>query len=222
MKNESVRLLKRDLVTLGLMMQETYDAQPSTFGSGTEDAVIKFQREHGLVVSGKVGVATRMKLAQVLASRTPGSRTPAVRHLSQFISAVPGSFCGPTTVAMIAKAFGKLSGVGDAAAINWLAARAGIGANGTGWTAVQTMARAAGLSVSDPMFGSDLEWVNGQLAAGKLIAAYGGRWLVVCGRGANGDYLVQDPSTECKGLPPSELRRFFTSGEGGGVGLAIS
>jgi peptidoglycan hydrolase-like protein with peptidoglycan-binding domain len=224
MKNEAVRVLMRDLVALGLLKQETYDANPAVFGSATEAAVIKFQREHGLEVSGKAGVATRTTLASVLASRTPNtSRLPPVRHISQSISAIPGSYAGPAVVTMIAKAFGKLTGASDSAAINWLAVKARIGETGAGWPGVQSMARIAGLTASEPMLGADLEWVDRQFAAGRLVAASsGGRWIVLCGRAPDGDYLVQDPATDCRRLSPSQLTSYFTSSVGSGVGIAIS
>lgn len=41
------------------------------------------------------------------------------------------------------------------------------------------------------------------------------------GRASNGDSLVQDPSTDCKRLSPSELTRYFNTREGGGVAIAI-
>ncbi len=224
MKNESVRLLMRDLVALGLIKQEAYDANPAVFGSSTEAAVLKFQREHGLEVSGKVGAATRKLLAQVLANRTPStSRLPSVRHISQSISAMPGSYQGPAAVTMIAKAFGKLTGPSDSGAINWLAAQAKIGETGAGWPGVQKMARIAGLTASAPMLGADLEWVDRQFAAGKLVAASsGGRWIVLCGRAPNGDYLVQDPSTDCKRLSAAQLSSYFTSHSSSGVAVALS
>jgi hypothetical protein len=186
--------------------------------------VIKFQREHELEVSGKVGAATRKLLGRVLASRTPStSRLPSVRHISQSISAMPGSYGGPAAVTMIAKAFGKLTGPSDSGAINWLAAQAKIGETGAGWPGVQKMARIAGLTASDPMLGADLAWVDRQFTTGKLIAASsGGRWMVLCGRAPNGDYLVQDPSSDCKSLSAPQLVSFFSSGPGGGVAIALS
>jgi ABC-type bacteriocin/lantibiotic exporter with double-glycine peptidase domain len=136
---------------------------------------------------------------------------------------MPGSYEGPAVVTMIAKAFGKLTGPSDSGAINWLAAQAKIGQTGAGWPGVQKMARIAGLTASAPMLGADLEWVDRQFAAGKLVAASsGGRWIVLCGRAADGDYLVQDPSTECKRLSPAQLVNYFTSHAGGGVAIAIS
>ncbi|MDP1922206.1 MAG: peptidoglycan-binding protein [Myxococcales bacterium] len=232
-----VRVLKTLMVAKGLLHPSSLEKYPTEYGDFMATAVRQFQAARGLRVSGRVGEATFAALLKA-APGTPAPGAVQVGYLSQFDSAMPGSYCGPTTVAMIARAFGRLTSMSGPQAINTLANGAGIGAAGTGSDGVIAMARNAGLTTSQPMPGAPLEWIRQQLAAGRLVAANGnrgvtldhasfndgvagGHWIVVCGVAANGDFLVQDPSTDCKRLSASELARYFNTHEYGGFSVAI-
>ena len=84
--------------------------------------------------------------------------------------------------------------------------------------------------------------IRQQLAAGKLVAANGnrsvtvanggngakwgygggGHWIAVVGMDSAGNFLVMDPSTDCRKLSPGELSRYFSTHEYGGSAVAIS
>jgi peptidoglycan hydrolase-like protein with peptidoglycan-binding domain len=70
-----VNTLQRDLTTLG------YFSGPNTgyFGSVTEDAVIRFQRDAGLTVDGRVGPGTSEAIRQRIGTGTPTTGAPTVR-----------------------------------------------------------------------------------------------------------------------------------------------
>ncbi|MBL8949934.1 MAG: peptidoglycan-binding protein [Myxococcaceae bacterium] len=247
-KNEAVRVWQTKLVRAGYLTQSQMNTGPGTFGPATRAATRLFQQENGLNVSGRVGSGSNAVMTRYLeAGKTrPQPKTPDVRNISQLYSNGTeddwnrNSNCAPASVAMIAKAFGfHTNDWSDGKLVNWLGGKAGVGAAGAGWPQVQTMARAAGLNASEPMFGADLAWVRSQLAAGKLVAANGnrgvtlahssytdgvtgGHWVVVKGVDAQGNFFVEDPSTDCKKLSPSELARYFNTRQGGGVGIATS
>lgn len=151
------------------------------------------------------------------------------------------SNCGPTSMAMIARAFGFGEGMSDGALVNSLGNSAGVGAAGTGYAGIMTMASSLGLeSQSNP--GSNVAWIDEQLAQGNLVAANGnrsvtlenesppyasgtasgGHWIVVCGKTADGNYIVKDPSTTCSVLTPAELSRFLSSNAHGGYAVSVS
>lgn len=244
-ENEAVRVWQTKLVRAGYLTQSQMDTGPGMFGPQTEAATIAFQQNNGLNVSGRVGVATEAKMTKVIEAKTPATQGVEVRNISQLFSDGTeddwnrNANCGPATTAMIAKAFGfHRNDWSDGKLVNWLASQGGVGGDGAGWGQVQQMAQSVGLKVSNPMYGDDLEWVKAQLKAGKLVAANGnrgvtldhssytdgvtgGHWIVIKGVDANGNFLVEDPSTDCKSLSPSEMRRYFDSRDGGGVAVAI-
>lgn len=242
----AVRDWQLQLVRAGYLTPAQMSTGPGIFGPQTEAATRRFQSDHGLEPSGRVGSGTRAAMARTLSSRAPApaGQGLAVPYISQLSSSGGAddwnaqSNCGPTSMAMIARAFGVHPEWLDGTLVNWLGEQGGVGAAGAGWPQVQAMARAAGLSAGEPMYGDDLAWVRRQLAAGNLIAANGdrrvtldhasfddgvsgGHWIVVTGVLPNGNFSVLDPSTDCKELSPDELRRYFNTREGGGVALAV-
>jgi peptidoglycan hydrolase-like protein with peptidoglycan-binding domain len=65
-KGPNVNQLKVALYRLGYVSKAMLDAHPDEFGSGTEAALKKFQKDHGLNVSGKYGTGTEANLKQAL------------------------------------------------------------------------------------------------------------------------------------------------------------
>lgn len=151
------------------------------------------------------------------------------------------SNCGPTSMAMIARAFGFGDGMSDGALVNMLGGFAGVGADGVGYTGIMTMAASLGLDTTyNP--GADTDWIAAQLEQGNLVAANGdravtlqnesppwasgtatgGHWIVVTGMTPDGNFLVQDPSTTCRVLTPAELSRFLASNSNGGYAVSVS
>jgi hypothetical protein len=150
------------------------------------------------------------------------------------------SNCGPTTMAMIAKGLGFGRNMQDGDLINHFCQVAGVGADGTGYDGIATMARSCGFS-AQAQGAPSAEWVRSQLAQGKLVAANGnrsvtlqyeqppyasgsatgGHWIAVVGVTEDGNFLVQDPSTTCKVLTPAQLEAFF-SAHGGDGGWAVA
>ncbi|MFP2905629.1 glucosaminidase domain-containing protein [Pyxidicoccus sp. 3LFB2] len=150
------------------------------------------------------------------------------------------SNCGPTTLAMIAKGFGLGEGMSDGAFINQLANSIGMGAEGTGYDGIESMAAQLGLRTeTNP--GTDVGWIRSQLEAGNLVAvngnrsvtaaneqppfasgsAAGGHWIAVTGMTPEGNFIVKDPSTTCKELTPAELERFLAEHQYGGFAVAV-
>lgn len=250
MTNASVRSWQAKLVEAGYLSQAVVDAHPGVFGGKTEAATKKFQGDHGLNVSGACGVATRAKMKKVLAgeeSSAPGKdgQVRPVPYINQLTSDGGAddwnaqSNCGPTSVAMIAKAFGKFAGWRDGDTVEEVRRLGGVGPDGAGADTVAAMGRAAGLTSYGPVWGAQLDWIRSQLAQGHLVAANGnrgvtlenasfndgvtgGHWIVVTGIDQNGNFLVNDPSTDCHSLTPEQLQRYFNSHEYGGAAVAFS
>ncbi|WP_228556990.1 C39 family peptidase, partial [Myxococcus sp. AB025B] len=150
------------------------------------------------------------------------------------------SNCGPTTMAMILKGYGFGGGLSDGAFINQLANSIGMGAEGTGYVGIEQMATNMGLT-SETHAGSDVSWIQQQLAAGNLVAVNGessvmlaneqppyasgnfsgGHWIAVTGMTPEGNFIVHDPSSTCRELTPEQLSRFLAEHHAGGFATAI-
>ncbi|MFB1482494.1 C39 family peptidase [Corallococcus sp. RDP092CA] len=150
------------------------------------------------------------------------------------------SNCGPTTMAMILKGYGIGTDLSDGAFINQLGQGVGITSAGVGYADIQQMAANNGLS-SEVNAGTDVGWIQQQLAAGNLVAVNGeshvmlqnesppftsgsfsgGHWIAVTGMTPEGNFIVHDPSSTVTELTPSELQRFLGEHQYGGFSVAI-
>lgn len=145
--------------------------------------------------------------------------------------------CGPTSVAMIARAFGKGGDLSDAQLINKLGQAGGTTAEGSSINGIVAMANEVGLKAETHGPHADIGWIDQQLAAGKKICANGdyyaepghdgggrqsGHFLVVAGKDSNGNYLIQDPADgKERSMTAQELTKFMNSNPING-GYAVS
>ncbi len=221
-ESPAVLAWQQKLVAVGALTSAQLATGPGVFGPQTEAATRAFQQANGLSVTGVVDGATAQAMATAKPKPPATSVTPP--YISQLQTNMPNSFCGPTTTAMIARAFGKLGGFSGPGAANWLAAQAGIGADGTGYDGIQRMAGKVGLTSTVSGFGTPLAFVDQQLAAGALVAANGnarisgatrsdaGHWIVVYGKDAQGNYLVHDPANASLAtMTPARLTQYFAT-----------
>ncbi|WP_375757908.1 C39 family peptidase [Corallococcus exercitus] len=150
------------------------------------------------------------------------------------------SNCGPTTMAMILKGYGLGTGMSDGAFINQLGQGVGITSAGVGYADIQRMAANNGLT-SEVNPGTDVGWIEEQLASGNLVAVNGeshvmlqnespaftsgnfsgGHWIAVTGMTPEGNFIVHDPSSTVTELTPAELQRFLGEHQYGGYSVAI-
>ncbi|RKG67086.1 LysM peptidoglycan-binding domain-containing protein [Corallococcus sp. CA054B] len=150
------------------------------------------------------------------------------------------SNCGPTTMAMILKGYGIGTEMSDGAFINQLGQGVGITSAGVGYSDIQRMAANNGLT-SEVNPGTDVGWIEQQLASGNLVAVNGesnvmlqnesppftsgsfsgGHWIAVTGMTAEGNFIVHDPSSTVTELTPAELQRFLGEHQYGGYSVAI-
>jgi hypothetical protein len=89
------------------------------------------------------------------------------------------SNCGPTSMAMIARAFGYGAGMTDAQLINHLGQQGGTSAAGTSVNGIVAMAQAMGKQGQIRGPGANADWIREQLQQGKKVVANGDRWMVV-------------------------------------------
>ncbi|MEB3238281.1 MAG: C39 family peptidase [Candidatus Sericytochromatia bacterium] len=145
------------------------------------------------------------------------------------------SNCGPTSMAMIARAIGWRDSLSEARLINTLGDIGGTTAEGTSIGGLGKMAQAMGLSVTSQA-GSYLAWANGQLAAGKWVIFNGdyhemnphrnpartSGHYVLCYGLEDGQYLVHDPADDrVRRVSPDEMYRFVKAHPSGGFQIAV-
>jgi hypothetical protein len=149
-----------------------------------------------------------------------------------------GANCGPTSMAMIARAFGYGAGLSDAKLINKLGGIGGTSSNGTGIGGIVSMAKAIGKQ-GDTHKGADTNWITAQLKAGKLVVAngdyfamaphanngrigQGGHYVAVVGLAGQGNFIVNDPADKAvRSVSPGALAHFISSNSNGGYQIAI-
>lgn len=151
-----------------------------------------------------------------------------------------GSNCGPTSAAMIARAFGYGAGMTDAKLINHLGAIGGTTSAGTSVNGIAAMARAMGKQGTVKGPSADTAWIADQLRAGKMVVANGdyyamaphdaskigsgGHYVAVIGLDGNGNFLVHDPADrgiQNKSFTPDQLARFINANRNGGWQVSI-
>lgn len=123
------------------------------------------------------------------------------------------SNCGPTSMAMVARAFGLHPEMTDAQLINFLGDGVGTDGNGTNHNGIIGMANNLGLPVTQAGLGGDADFIRSQLEAGKLVVVngnfgLGGHYVTVTGIDANGNFLVNDPYEGPRVITPSEMEGY--------------
>lgn len=152
----------------------------------------------------------------------PGTATPSgnVPFISQLDPAGnDGSYtngpsnCGPTSMAMVARAFGYGEGMTDAQLINHLGAAGGTTEMGTNHNGIHAIANFMGLPVQQAGLGGDAGFIQSQLEAGKVVVVngnfgYGGHYVVVTGMDASGNFLVNDPYEGPRVITPAQMEGY--------------
>jgi len=146
-------------------------------------------------------------------------------------------YCGPTVMAMIARSRGYGEGLSDSQLIEQFARIGGTDpATGTTGNGMLAIAQQLGLHTT-PAQGADLNFINGQLAQGRPVAALGnyyalpphveagknsGHYILVQGQDALGNYRVSDPMTDkVTVITPETLRGFMTANPEGQFALSF-
>ena len=143
--------------------------------------------------------------------------------------------CGPTSMAMIARAFGYSAGMSDAQLINALGRAGGTGGDGTNVNGIIAMAREMGKE-GQMRSGGGVDFMIEALRNGKLCVANGdyyampphqndaktsGHYVAVVGY-ENGNFIVRDPADQNVRLVSREqMEQFITSNPNGGFQFAI-
>lgn len=147
------------------------------------------------------------------------------------------SNCGPTSMAMVARAFGYGKGMSDAQLINHLGRIGGTTAAGTGVNGLVSMAREMGKTGTIKGPGPQVEWMKEQLRAGKLVIANGdyyampphqnegrtsGHYVCVAGLDSHGNFIVRDPAdSNVRTITPNQMAHFIRSNPNGGWQVAV-
>jgi hypothetical protein len=150
------------------------------------------------------------------------------------------SNCGPTSAAMIARAFGYGAGMSDAKLINHLGQIGGTTGAGTNVNGIAAMARAMGKEGTVKGPHADTGWIAEQLRAGKMVVAngdyyampphdaakigQGGHYVAVVGIDGAGNFIVHDPADrgiQNKAFTPDQLARFINANSNGGWQISI-
>lgn len=147
------------------------------------------------------------------------------------------SNCGPTSMAMVARAFGYGAGMSDAQLINHLGRFGGTTSAGTSVNGIVAMARAVGKQATVKGPGPNVEWMKEQLRAGKLLVANGdyhampphqneartsGHYVTVAGLDERGNFIVRDPADQAvRTITPSQMAHFISSNPNGGWCISV-
>lgn len=147
--------------------------------------------------------------------------------------------CGPTSMAMIARADPNatidgvpVSSMTDAQLVMALGMTGGTGRTGTSPNGEIAMADALGYQTASALGGFHQTFVDATLAAGGSVIVNGaipvdgqlsGHYMVVSGKDAQGNYAVNDPWTgETLTMTPGALDEFLTSNPvNGGWSIAV-
>lgn len=149
------------------------------------------------------------------------------------------SNCGPTSMAMLARALGYRPDLTDAQLINQLGRIGGTTEDGTTWNGITAMAEAMGKHVETRggTTSGTISWIANQLRAGKAVVANGnlyarpphanpekvsGHYVLLTGIDRDGNFLVRDPADRnVHAVTAQDLDSFFRTHPWGGGALAI-
>jgi nucleoid-associated protein YgaU len=148
--------------------------------------------------------------------------------------------CGPTSMAIIARAFGYGKNMSDAKLINHLGKMGGTNGNGTNVSGIAAIAKGIGKSAITKGPGAHVDWIASELRAGKMVVANGdyhamyphinnsrtgGHYVAVVGLDSQGRFLVHDPAYNNGGAPialtKSQLATFIVANPNGGYQISI-
>ncbi len=145
--------------------------------------------------------------------------------------------CGPTSMAMVARAMGYGQGMTDAQLINHLGQKGGTSGNGTNVNGIVQMAQAMGKQGQIRGPGANVDWIREQLQQGKQVVANGdyyampphrndaktsGHYVLVYGMDAQGRFLVHDPADQnVKSVSAQELGYFINQNPNGGWQISV-
>jgi hypothetical protein len=185
----------------------------------------------------------RSKDALTLSGKAPACGVPYINQLRPtgadrtYVNGF--SNCGPTSMSMVARAFGRCKDVQDPHLIMHMGRLGGTTGKGSSPESIVKMAEGVGLAATIRGPGPDLDWIDRQLKAGQLVVAHGnyfglpqhskeprtwagGHFLVVAGRSADGGYVLRDPLDEKVGTVSREdLARFIQSHPSRGHQISI-
>lgn len=169
------------------------------------------------------------------------ARAPDVPYVDQYNPAGKDAYydgsekCGPAILAGMAKARGQTGGLSDAALIDWFAAIAGTNEKGTTGNGMIAALEWMGLR-TDANAGGDLDWIDGELAAGHDVIANGdfyalpahakaglhsGHYVAVtAARNGWASYQITDPAGGIAWLTDLQLQTFIESHPQGGFTIS--